>query len=253
MAGLLVGFPLLDLLARVLPSDTSDALWRSRATALLGDGMLPILLGLFTAFSVALVSRHKRTLRMLSVVLGAAELGCVGSRVSWWSSYWDVGELLPREGAFVFGETSFVVTMKHVAALCMLGTLSVIAWEASPRAWRRRSRSPLVDVFAQAEPGPGATRADRISSPEPPREVPEVDPPAEARRGVASPAAQRGGAARMPGRDPETGEEIPAPPDDVLRSEVQALVDQGETLTSARRTVGRRYGISLTTVRNRTT
>jgi hypothetical protein len=62
----------------------------------------------------------------------------------------------------------------------------------------------------------------------------------------------RGGKKRRPGRDPETGEEIPAPPDDVLRSEVQALVDSGESLTGARRTVGRKYGIGVTTVRNRT-
>ncbi|MDH3208520.1 MAG: hypothetical protein OEO79_18110 [Gemmatimonadota bacterium] len=306
-------------MAQVLPSAVLDPLWRWRATVRLGDGLPSILLGLFAIFAVALLSRHKRTLRVLAVVCGALAMLLMASLLMRALDLWDVRPLLTPQEAFDFGETSFVVFMKYLAALLLLCTLAIIAWQASPRPWSesRRGHSRPRDIFPRSE---GESTGDEAGGPED-LDIAEVEPPdpqdepadpgsaeAEApfkriaeeenqpvakdyrvhigdlglvgkerdiepmassgieserravkadgdvgrRQGVAGGANPGGKGRRKPGRNPKTGAEIPAPPDDVLRSEVRALVDDGESLTNARRKVAGKYGIGLSTVRDRT-
>lgn len=295
---MLVIFPLLDFMAQVLPSGVEDPLWRSNATARLGEGLPSVLLGLFAIFAVALQLRHKRALRLLSVVCGASATVCVASLLTRAVDHWDVRTLLTPQEAFDFGETSFVVNMKYLAALLLLCTLATIAWQASPRAWRGQGRRKTRrrDVFGQfaSEPtgdqaggpegldiaevqplnsrdeptGPGSGEPELGDLPlagggqdiepiapggsEGARPAVKADAAVGRRRRVAGGGSGGTKGRRKPGRNPKTGAEIPAPPDDVLRTEVRALVDEGESLTSGRRKVAGRYGIGLTTVRNRT-
>jgi len=280
-----LSYSLLDFMAAVLPSARLDLGWRSHATAQLGDDLLSVLLGLFVVFAVAILLHHKRTLRGLAVVCIALVVMCVASLMVRALDHPDVLLWLTPQQVADFSEASFVVIAKHLAALLLLCTLATIAWEASPRAWAdsdrkargRKARLPR-DIFPGSERKP---TKDQIGGRED-LDVVEVEPPDARDEGIDAgdgeeeaplePVADEGRHAvahndpaqtgsgtrpskkgrRKPGKDPKTGAEIPTPSDEVLRSEVQALVETGESLTGARREVAARYGIGLSTVRRRT-
>jgi hypothetical protein len=276
----LVSYSALDFLASLLPSAMLDPGWRSHATAQLGDSLASVLLGLFVVFAVAVLLHHRRTLRVLAVVCSALAMVCVASLVIRAWDYTEVGFWLTPQEVVDFGETTVVVTAKHMVALLLLCTLATIAWQSSPRAWRDRDEQARLprDIFPRSERKPtkdarGGRQDVETAGVEPPdardqRANPgagDEDPPhkpfaAEEDETVAlEDPPQTGGGTRpgkkgrrKSGKRPKSGGEIPRPPDDVLRSEVEALVETGESLTGARREVAARYGIGLSTVRRRT-